>query len=94
MLRLPPGYGMIEGEFAKHLLGVSLTIIQAKDVKPGDRLIDFQCTNFAHQIPALITKVTPSGEFFHINWEGRDGSEGRQYAHSCLFGRLNQSEGD
>jgi hypothetical protein len=90
MIQLPPGFGMIEGRFAEDLLGITVEIIQAKDVKPGDVLVDFQCINFAHQTPAKITKAKRNGEFVHICWKGRDGKEGRQYAYTCLFGKVNE----
>lgn len=93
MIKLPPGFAMIEGRFAEDLLGITLTIIQAKDVKVGDTLVDFQCMNFAHQTPAVITKAKRNGEFVHICWKGLDGKEGRQYAHNCLFGRLQDDQG-
>lgn len=89
-----PAFGMIEGRFAEEVLGKTFTIIQAKDVQAGDTLVDFQCINFAHQVPALITKVKRNGDFVHIKWKGPDGQAGKQYAYSCLFGRLNQPQGD
>ena len=85
-----PYYGMVEGPFAQEVLGKTFTIIQAKDVKPGDTLVDFQCINFAHQVPAEITKAKHNGDFVHICWKGRDGQKGKQYAHTCLFGRLEE----
>lgn len=87
-----PGYGMIEGRFAEEVLGKTFTIIQAKDVEVGDVLVDFQCINFAHQIPAQITKAKRNGDFVHICWKGRDGDRGKQYAQTCLFGRLQDGE--
>jgi hypothetical protein len=83
-----PGFGMIEGPFAQEVLGKTFTIIQAQDVKPGDTLVDFQCINFAHQIPAVITKAKRNGDFVHICWKGGEGKFGKQYAYTCLFGRL------
>jgi len=83
-----PTFGLIEGEFAKHLIGKTFTIIQGHEVQVGDTLVDFQHYNFAHQVPAKITKAKIHGQFIHIKWKGRDGDVGRQYATTCLFGRL------
>lgn len=85
-----PYYGMIEGPFAQEVLGKTFTIIQAKDAQIGDTLVDFQCVNFAHQIPAEITMAKSNGDFVHLKWKGRDGKEGKQYARFCIFGKLKE----
>ena len=71
---------MIQGPFAKEVLGKTFTIIQGKDIKVGDVLVDFQCVNFSHQVPAEITQAKPNGDFIHLKWIGGDGKEGKQYS--------------
>jgi len=83
---------MIQGPFAKEVLGKTFTIIQGKDIKVGDVLVDFQCVNFSHQVPAEITQAKPNGDFIHLKWIGGDGKEGKQYSQTCLFGRLTSPE--
>ena len=79
-------FGMVEGKFAEDLVGKSFLIIQGKDIKVGDVLIDFNCLNFSHQTPATITKAAFKGDFVLIKWN--DGTQARQYSVTCLFGKL------
>lgn len=84
-----PGFGFTEGEFAKHLLGKKFEVVRAQDVKVGDTLIDFNCINSGHQIPTKITKVIQqTRDFYLFHWKGPGGQEGRQYALTCLFGKI------
>jgi hypothetical protein len=80
-----PIYGFVEAGFADDLVGKSFTIIQCSDVMVGDVLIDFQCTNFAHQRPVEIIGVKPVGDFTWLKWGKK---LGRRYSNTCLFGKL------
>lgn len=85
-----PGYGLIEGPFATHLKGKKFEIIEASDIQVGDVIIDWNCINPMHQIPAQITKAHRNGDFVHLCWKGghEKGKVGLQVAHTYLYGRL------
>lgn len=85
-----PGYPMVEGPFSTHLKGHKFEIIQAADIKVGDFILDWNCINPMHQIPAEITKAHRNRDFVHLCWKGggEEGRLGRQVAYNYLYGRL------
>lgn len=85
-----PGYGLNQGPFAEHLKGHKFEVIQAADIQVGDILLDWNCINPMHQIPAEITKAKRNGDFVHLCWKGsgEEGRLGKQVAYTYLYGRL------